>query len=98
MKLMKPSVVLLVFGFGCVAAKIAEPLVIPPAFAGTDPPKWEQYCVTYERVPKYMVTDVDHGDGWNAVLKGHGQQGWEVVALVTSPQGAIDAVCFKRPL
>ncbi len=70
------------FGMGCAASH----WLIPPARAGTNPPRFEYTCIWHLDTGKGSIEELNHA----------GAEGWEMVAAVEKPAG--DLWCFKRPL
>jgi hypothetical protein len=86
----KPKIVFGLLGaflLGCVASQVTA-LVVPPARAGTSPQTWEYFCKRVESFPTDQAT---------ATFNTFGSEGWEMVAVATSP-GPRDMWCFKRAL
>ncbi len=75
-----------VFLIGCAVGGVASQFVAPPARAGTNPTRWEYYCIQgLEKV-------IERSDQLGA-------EGWEMVTA-TAVAGHTDHYytwCFKRP-
>jgi hypothetical protein len=76
---------LFAFGAGCGAGVSAASFVVPPARAGTNPPRWEYQC--FEENDPATVT---------AKANRLGSQGFELAA--GAGWSASNTWCFKRPL
>ncbi len=78
------------FIVGCAASQVASQIVVKPARAGTNPQKWEYYCIRGNATT----------DGFNKL----GAEGWELTAgggaaYGTGKKGTVVFQwCFKRPL
>jgi hypothetical protein len=84
MRQSKTAFGLLVVGIviGCAAEHF---VVVPPARAGTSPPKWEYSCFIGDRDLEENVKR----------LNSFGQEGWELVSEYGDQRGQW---CLKRPL
>jgi hypothetical protein len=77
----------IVFLIGCAVGGVSSQFVVPPARAGTNPTRWEYYCI-------------EGIDRINERADKMGAQGWEMTASAAVQQH-LDAEwiwCFKRPL
>ena len=81
----KAGIALGAFLAGCACSHVASQLVVPPARAGTTPPRWEYACFG----DGYEIQDLTKYLNW------FGAQGWELVG--GWPQVGT-RVCLKRPL
>ena len=86
MKRMRSIALGTVFLIGCAVGGISSQFVAPPARAGTNPQRWEYYCIEnleniHERSDKL------------------GAEGWEMVTATAVPGAATFYYmwCFKRP-
>jgi len=86
MKATRSIVLGAVFLIGCAVGGVSSQFVAPPARAGTNPTRWEYYCIT----------------GTDKVIERSdqlGAEGWEMV-VATAAAGRMDHYytwCFKRP-
>jgi hypothetical protein len=95
MKVTRSIVLGTVFLIGCAVGGISSQFVAPPVRAGTNPTRWEYYCL-------------EHRDKAIERMDKLGAEGWELTTGTTAifPQ-AVDPTnpdnyyymwCFKRPL
>jgi len=89
MRLEKTSIALVAFLVGCGASAVAAQLVIPSARAGTNPPRWEYFCLY--AAPHLNQRSKSDLEAFNRA----GAEGWEL-AGVGGPEGV--SWCFKRQL
>ena len=75
-----------VFLIGCAVGGVSSQFVAPPVRAGTNPPRWEYYCI--EGLEKV----IERSDKLGA-------EGWEMVTATAVPGSASFYYmwCFKRP-
>jgi hypothetical protein len=78
-RLFAVSLSMFAFGLGCVVAHF----VVPPLRAGTNPTRWEYFCMG------------DEPDKFNQL----GVEGWELQAGIVYTSQIMDrgVWCFKRP-
>ena len=94
---MKRSIIISIFSLGlavgCVVATVSRPFVVAPARAGTNPQKWEYYCIDRTKTVS-IVKDS------NTL----GSEGWEMTGVAALARGEANEAftrmvwCFKRPL
>ena len=87
MKVTRAMALGIVFVLGCAVGGISSQFIVPPVRAGTNPARWEYYCM--EGTEKL----VERSDKLGA-------QGWEMTAAAAVPE-RLDTYfvwCFKRPL
>jgi len=87
MHLAKTSIVLASFLVGCAASVVASQLVIPSARAGTNPQRWEYFCMY--AVPQAGGRTKSDVEAFNRA----GAEGWELAVVATETTW-----CFKRQL
>lgn len=81
--------ILSAFLAGACSILVAQPLIVPPAHADTNPQKWEYSCGWYRQGFRQPFHEVD--PKFDEVLQEYGRNGWEMI------DGA-ESYCFKRPL
>jgi len=72
MKVTRAMALGIVFVIGCAVGGISSQLVVPPVRAGTNPTRWEYYCI------EGMEKLVERSDKLGA-------QGWEMTAALENP-------------
>jgi hypothetical protein len=87
----------LAFGIGCGAGygagTTASNFVVPPARAGTNPPRWEYTCMVLPARASGPTPDASELANMNKA----GGEGWELVTAQGG--GSLNTVfCYKRPL
>lgn len=79
------------FTAGCLAGAVGPQLVIPPVRAGTNPTRWEHFCLSGVAFSNDDVLT----PASKARVDAAGAEGWE---MATSGQRPHDTfLCFKRP-
>ncbi len=91
------------FVVGCVAAPLAQQLVVRPAGAAPEGVrKWQQYCASTLSQGGFGRTGdfTDIGDKLNEDLTNRGAEGWELVTVAVDRMGtpARYLYCFRRPV
>jgi hypothetical protein len=87
------GIIAIVFIVGCATGGIAAQLVVPQVRAGTEPTRWEYYCVST-------------GEGLTSTLNKLGAEGWELVSMAPAEAGTFlggtsvgaYTLCTKRAL
>ena len=77
--------ILSAFLAGACSILVAQPLIVPPAHADTNPQKWEYSCLA---VKGFQLTAVNPPE-----MQAYGREGWELAS-----GGGDGLICFKRPL
>ena len=81
--------ILSAFLAGACSILVAQPLIVPPAHADTNPQKWEYTCGWYrEGLGK---SSLEVSPKFDEILQEYGRNGWEMI-------DAHERFCFKRPL
>ncbi len=82
--------VLSAFLAGACSILVAQPLIVPPAHADTNPQKWEYSCLSQigSRVRTVNLPE----------MQAYGLEGWELASGAGEGPTNDRLICFKRPL
>ena len=81
--------VLSAFLAGACSVLVAQPLIVPPAHADTNPQKWEYSCIRADGIREWIAVD-------SPEMQAYGREGWELASGAGGGWGPV--ICFKRPL